>query len=44
MKRIHWLMVPQPALAANILAVVELILLIVLGVEIVIYADLAKGR
>jgi hypothetical protein len=39
-----WLVVPQPALAANILAIVELILLIVLGVEIVIYADLAKGR
>ena len=28
-------MVPKPALASNILAVVELILLIVLGVEIV---------
>ena len=39
-----WLVVPQPALAANILAIIELILLIILGIEIIIYADLAKGR
>jgi hypothetical protein len=36
--------VPQAALSINILAIVELLLLIVLGIEIVIYADLGKGR
>ncbi|CAN1212792.1 hypothetical protein TUMEXPCC7403_21485 [Tumidithrix helvetica PCC 7403] len=32
------------ALSINILAIVEFLLLIVLGVEIIIYADLGKGR
>jgi hypothetical protein len=39
-----WLLVSKPLLAVNILGAVELILLVVLGVEIVICADLAKGR
>jgi hypothetical protein len=39
-----WLLVPNPSLAVNILCFLELILLLVLGVEIIIYADLAKGR
>ncbi len=39
-----WLLVSNPPLAVNILALIEILLLLVLGVEIVIYADLAKGR
>ncbi len=39
-----WLLVPKPFLVINILGGIELILLIILGVEIVIYADLSKGR
>jgi len=39
-----WLLVSKPPLAVNLLSWVELILLLVLGVEIIIYADLAKGR
>jgi hypothetical protein len=39
-----WLLVSKPPLAVNILGLIELILLLILGVEIVIYADLAKGR
>lgn len=39
-----WLQVSHPPLAVTILTRVELLLLIVLGVEIFIYADLAKGR
>ncbi|NEP03270.1 MAG: hypothetical protein F6K58_32460 [Symploca sp. SIO2E9] len=39
-----WLLVPQPTLGVTILTWIELLLLIVLGVEIFIYADLAKGR
>jgi hypothetical protein len=39
-----WFLVPQPLLAVTILCVVELVLLIVLAVEIVIYADLGVGR
>ncbi|MEH1826729.1 MAG: hypothetical protein V7L22_15420 [Nostoc sp.] len=39
-----WLLVSQPPLAVNILCVVELVLLIILGVEIVIYADVGVGR
>lgn len=36
--------VPQAALLIIIVAIIELLLLIVLGIEIVIYADLGKGR
>jgi hypothetical protein len=36
--------VSQAALSINVVAIVELLLLIVLGIEIVIYADLGKGR
>jgi hypothetical protein len=39
-----WFLVSQPPLAINILCWMEFLLLLVLGVEIVIYADLAKGR
>ena len=39
-----WFSVPQPPLAVTILSWVEFLLLIVLGVETVICADLAKGR
>jgi hypothetical protein len=39
-----WVLVSQPPLAVNILCVVELVLLIILAVEIVIYADLGVGR
>ncbi len=39
-----WILVPQAALALTILGIVELILLLVLGWEIIVYADLAKGR
>jgi hypothetical protein len=39
-----WLLVPNPSLAVNILCFLELTLLLVLGVEIIIYADLAKGQ
>ncbi|KYC38263.1 hypothetical protein WA1_38655 [Scytonema hofmannii PCC 7110] len=39
-----WLLVSKPPLAVNLLGVIELLLLLVLGLEIVIYADLAKGK
>ncbi|NES24267.1 MAG: hypothetical protein F6K41_36480 [Symploca sp. SIO3E6] len=39
-----WFLVPQPPVAVTILSWLELLLLIILGVEIFIYADLAKGR
>ncbi|MEM7067192.1 MAG: hypothetical protein AAF572_29010 [Cyanobacteria bacterium P01_B01_bin.77] len=39
-----WLLTSQISLAIQILCVVEALLLIVLGIEIFIYADLAKGR
>ena len=39
-----YLLIPQSSLLINILAIVELLLLIVLGIEIIIYADLGKGR
>ncbi|MFN6460769.1 MAG: hypothetical protein RMZ41_002845 [Nostoc sp. DedVER02] len=39
-----WLLIPKSTLAINILGLIELVLLIILGVEIVIYADLGKGR
>ncbi|MEH2082516.1 MAG: hypothetical protein V7K89_21805 [Nostoc sp.] len=39
-----WFSVSQPPLAVTILSWVELLLLIVLGVEMLIYADLAEGR
>ena len=39
-----WVLVPGAALAFHILAGIELLLLLILGWEIIIYADLAKGR
>ncbi len=39
-----WFLVPNPPLGVTIISWTEIILLIVLGVEIFIYADLAKGR
>jgi hypothetical protein len=39
-----WLLVSNSPLVVNILGVIELILLLILAVEIFIYADLAKGR
>ena len=39
-----WFLVSQPPLAIRILSWAELLFLIVLGVEMFIYADLAKGR
>jgi hypothetical protein len=39
-----WFLVPNPPLGVTILSWVELLLLIVLGIETFIYADLEKGR
>ena len=39
-----WYLVPKPPIDALILAGIELLLLIGLGIETFIYADLAKGR
>lgn len=39
-----WVLVSQPPLAVKILCAVELVLLIILAVEILIYADLGVGR
>jgi hypothetical protein len=39
-----WVLVPQHPLNITILSWIELLLLIVLGIETFIYADLAKGR
>ncbi|HEY9739706.1 MAG TPA: hypothetical protein V6C90_04370 [Coleofasciculaceae cyanobacterium] len=39
-----WLLVSQPHWAIQVLCWIELVLLVILGVEIIIYADLAKGR
>jgi hypothetical protein len=39
-----WFLVPKPPIGVTILSWVELLLLIVLGVETFIYADLGKGR
>lgn len=39
-----WVLVPTVPLSIRILCVVEVLLLIALGIEIVIYADLARGR
>ncbi|BAZ18988.1 integral membrane protein (plasmid) [Calothrix sp. NIES-4071] len=39
-----WLLVSKPPLAVNLLGGIELIFIIILGIEIIIYADLAKGR
>ena len=39
-----WCLVPNPPTGIAILSWVELLLLVVLGVETFIYADLAKGR
>ncbi|MGD2181463.1 hypothetical protein [Lusitaniella coriacea] len=41
---IFWVLVSQPPVAVTILSGIELLLLVVLGVEIFIYADLAQGR
>ncbi len=41
---VFWLLVPQVATPTIILIVVEVLLLLGLGIEIVLYADLAKGR
>lgn len=39
-----WFLVSKPPLPINILCVIELVLLLILGVEIFIYADLGVGR
>lgn len=39
-----WYLVEQPSLAVNVLCWVELALLVVLAYEMIVYADLAKGR
>ncbi len=39
-----WFLAPQPHWTTQVLCWIELVLLIGLGIEIVIYADLAKGR
>jgi hypothetical protein len=39
-----WIQVHQMHWAAQILGWIELVLLVILGIEIFIYADLAKGR
>lgn len=39
-----WFLVPQSPVGVTVLSWVEMLLLIVLGVEIYIYADLKKGR
>ena len=40
---IFWILVPQLLLAINLLIALELLLLLILGLEIVSYADLARG-
>jgi len=39
-----WILVSQPPLVVNILSAVEFFLLVILAVEIIIYADLKVGR
>jgi hypothetical protein len=39
-----WFLVAKPPLIVNILCWIELVLMLILSIEIVIYADLAKGR
>lgn len=39
-----WLLAPQAHVGLQLIGIAELILLLILGVEIIIYADLAKGR
>lgn len=39
-----WFLVAKPSLAVNILCLIEFIFLLILSIEIVVYADLAKGR
>lgn len=39
-----WVLVPNAALAIRVLCIVELLLLLVLAWETVVYADLAQGR
>jgi hypothetical protein len=41
---VFWLLVPKPSLFINVLGLIELLLLLVLSVEIVIYAELGKKR
>jgi hypothetical protein len=41
---VFWFLVPHPHISITILSWIELSLLIVLGIETIIYADLAKGR
>ena len=41
---LYWLLTPAPLLAAQIVMIVEVLLLIFLGVEIVVYSDQGKGR
>ncbi len=42
--RAFWILVPQMQWSAQILGWIELVLLVILGVEIFLYADLGKGR
>ena len=39
-----WYLVPQTNLAIQVLCIIEALLLVILGIEIFNYADLAKGR
>ena len=41
---LYWLLTPAPPTAATVATLIEVPLLVFLGTEIVIYADLAKGR
>ena len=41
---LYWLLTPAPPAAAIVATLIEVPLLLFLGTEIVIYADLAKGR
>ena len=41
---ISWLLIPQLTLGIKLLIVIELLLLLTLGIEIIINADLGKGR
>lgn len=41
---IFWLLVPQVSMPLIVLSAIEVLLLLGLGIEIAIYADLAKGR
>lgn len=39
-----WFLVPQPPIGMTILSYVEFLLLLILGVETLIYADISEGR